>query len=233
MVLVWNGIPQSQAQNKILVGVNGSFNVHNLKVEDGAWRSPLMGSSVGIFGSYALLEKLDVGLEVRYHFAQGASDIQPELLYHSNELGLTQSVLNAKIKSMDLSYTSLEVPVLVGFALLQTDNFGLRIFAGPNIEFALTANTIWNLESDRLGKYNGKRAAIDRLETWTIGAVMGLGAYVDVWKLRLNLDLRHSLAFTGLSNMPQGYKNIYPRNFMANLGVAYIINTNSQNAQEP
>jgi len=110
--------------------------------------------------------------------------VQPEL-YYTTQGGVFESNLNNWKQTVKLG--SLDVPVLVGFKLLDNENLNLRILAGPMASFVVNNNI------DEAGGVTGpiKDADINSVN-WAIQA----GTGIDLWFL--TFDIRYQI---GLNNL--------------------------------
>lgn len=218
MVLSWS-LGSLSAQERLVVGVNTSFSCSTLKEHKSGWFNLLPGGSVGIFGTYNLLEKLSVGTEVRYHFVKGAKDFDLNLVYPSNS-----SYLSDRMSSSDLKFSSIEVPILVYYQFVNSGGLSINGFIGPSFDFILTCKSVRHMEYDTElyhYEYSDYSDITDRAEYWNFGAVIGVGTSFEVSMLKVSLDIRYRMAFTGSSSMNDNYHDFYERNFMLNLGIGY------------
>ncbi|MEI6456180.1 MAG: porin family protein, partial [bacterium] len=110
--------------------------------------------------------------------------IQPELYYTSQGGVFTSNFDNWK---QNIKLGSLDVPVLVGFKIINNDNLNLRILAGPMASFIV--NKTISEEFDSEGPITS--ADINSVN-WAIQA----GAGVDVWKF--TLDVRYQVGLSKL-----------------------------------
>ncbi len=76
----------------------------------------------------------------------------------------------------------LQIPVRVGYSIVNTNIFGLRGFAGPEVDFRM--KKVKNL---------GEDGAEVKKVTW--GARLGVG--VDLWKFSLDVDYKFGLGNCG------------------------------------
>ena len=108
--------------------------------------------------------------------------IQPEL-YYTSQGGVFSSNLYDWKQNIKLG--SLDVPVLVGFKIINNDNLNLRILAGPMASF------IVNKSISEAGGITGPITDADiNSVNWAIQA----GAGVDVWKFTLDVRYQFGLS---------------------------------------
>ncbi|MCX6250134.1 MAG: porin family protein [Bacteroidetes bacterium] len=112
--------------------------------------------------------------------------LQPEL-YYTTHGGSFQKDSLGKSWTENITIGSLDIPVLIGFKILNTDFFNLRVLAGPVASFVVNKK-ITNT-GDVIGPI--QKASISNAN-WYIQA----GAGVDVWMF--TLDIRYQL---GLNKM--------------------------------
>jgi hypothetical protein len=116
--------------------------------------------------------------------------LQPELYYTSQGGVFTSNLSDWK---QNIRIGSLDVPVLVGFKIINNDNLNLRILAGPMASF------IVNKSISESGGITGPITSADiNSVNWAIQA----GAGVDVWKF--TLDVRYQV---GLSKLIKTVQN--------------------------
>jgi hypothetical protein len=121
--------------------------------------------------------------------------IQPELLYAMQKKNYTitlQDVANKNVTYDKLiNVSTVDIPVLLGYKLLDLKVFNLRAFAGP--KFRLNANS--SLAFSNLVKPAGSTSTItlDGLKQDFLNSKVGMeiGAGIDV--LMLTLDVRYNL----------------------------------------
>jgi len=112
--------------------------------------------------------------------------LQPEL-YYTTHGGVIQKDSLGKSWNESINIGSLDIPILIGFKIVNLDIFNLRVLAGPVASFVVN-KTITN-SSDVIGPI--EKANINNVN-WYIQA----GGGVDVWKF--TLDIRYQL---GLNKM--------------------------------
>jgi hypothetical protein len=104
--------------------------------------------------------------------------LQPEL-YYTSEGGVFENDSTGKGWKQTVTLGSLDIPVLIGFKIINTELVNLRVFAGPEASFVVNKNI-----SDLAGPI---QKADLRDANWYIQA----GAGVDVWMF--TLDIRYQV----------------------------------------
>lgn len=157
----------------INIGVHGGWNDAKIKTKE---------FKVDSHGGYMF------GAFVRINF--GSIYLEPALNFaHKESRG--KDVEWAKLK-----YNSIDIPVMVGYNILELSIFKLRGFAGPVASF-LTKDVNKNLDTDNV-MWNGK-----------------VGAGVDVWKVTFDIDYEF-----GLKKFGDGVKA--PKSWNLTLGFKII-----------
>jgi opacity protein-like surface antigen len=149
-------------------------------------------------------------------FTIGRIYIQPEVLYFNTSDVFTVTATgsqsdnlfnlptNAEIK-LTLNSMNLQVPVLVGFNILDLNVITLRAQVGPTANFVLNSKTLY----DKTYSLDGNLHEIDNVTTdehfdpkkisW--GFQAGLG--IDLLK-RITLDINYNFGLSGLFNNLEG-----------------------------
>jgi hypothetical protein len=107
--------------------------------------------------------------------------LQPEL-YYSTHGGVFESDTSSTSWKQTVNIGSLDIPVLIGFKIINTDFVNLRILAGPMASF--TVNKKITNANDIIGPI--QKADISNAN-WYIQA----GAGVDIWMF--TLDIRYQI----------------------------------------
>jgi hypothetical protein len=108
--------------------------------------------------------------------------IQPELLLVSNTSNLDFGNNGASAGSFSIKSFNLDVPIMVGFKIIDLEAFHLRLMAGPVATFNLS-------NSIDLGGATGVSATVKSAQ-W--GYAAGVGA--DIWKITLDLRYQGQLS---------------------------------------
>ena len=110
--------------------------------------------------------------------------VQPEVYYTTQGGVFTSNSSNWK---QNIKLGSIDIPVLVGFKLINNDNLNLRILAGP------AASIIVNKTIENTGNITDPITKTDiNTLNWNIQA----GAGVDLWKF--TLDIRYQIGLNQL-----------------------------------
>ena len=132
--------------------------------------------------------------------------IQPEAIYNHRSTKLEYEVVpvldydNQKVGAKtSMKIGTVDVPVLVGFYLVKSKMFNLRIFAGPEISFASSKSVEYQYTTGDGADFNGEVVdpiTVDDFNqtTWYMQA----GAGVDV--LFFTFDVRYEKGLSDLYN---------------------------------
>jgi len=143
----------TMASAQLQIGLHGSWNRVDLNLENIS-SSPHSGSSYGV---YARIGK-------KFY-------LEPSLVYTVNKVDIQGSTV--KFKTAD-------IPLLVGYKLINFSPVGLRIFAGPEFSFAVDKfKSVFDSETYKYSK--------DLV--WNIKA----GAGLDLLRFSLNVYYKYSL----------------------------------------
>ncbi len=137
----------------INLGIHGGWNDSKIKEKN------LSVESHGgyMIGAFARINLGSIYLEPALNFAHKESKINDEL-----------------VSSGKFKYSSIDIPVMVGYNILKLPVFKLRGFAGPVASF-ITKNLKKGYDTDKM-MWNGK-----------------IGAGVDVWKITFDIDYEFGL----------------------------------------
>ena len=171
----------------------------------------------GLFSAETMFGQLSVGVKVGYNASKLSTNIdsvksnfksgfqfgafvrigkklyvQPELYYTTQGGVFTSNTQNWK---QTIKIGSLDVPVLVGYKLINAKMVNLRILAGPEASFVVN-KSIAEGGTSTGPLTNGDLKSVN----WSIQA----GAGVDVWKF--TLDIRYQIGLNQLVSEVQNYK---------------------------
>lgn len=143
--------------------------------------------TVGIFGRVSI----------------GRLYVQPELLYFKTSnvfdvtLGQGTNIFNIPDNAsinVTLRQANLQLPVLVGFKILDFDLIKLRAQVGPTANFVLQSKTLVDYKVNEVPGNEQEAGSGQGFDTRTIawGAQVGLG--VDVWKFTLDINYNFGLS---------------------------------------
>ena len=136
---------------------NWNFDVERLKFKN----DPAHGLAAGIF------------LRAGKRFF-----VQPELMY--NFMISSATVTNDStndVQKRDISFNTINLPVLVGGKIVSTNLFNMRVMFGPRFRF------------DVGSKNNSESAITSVVRKWQLGLETGIG--FDIW--RITIDARYIL----------------------------------------
>ncbi len=142
------------AQKPVNIGVRAGWAYSNLKFKETNLKRDANGFAIGAFARINL-KKLYVEPGVNYAFMKGASDSDQKINY-------------------------IQVPVMVGYHIIDAKVVKLRGFIGPEADFlAKDAKGAWEDVMKKLA-WNGR-----------------VGVGVDVWKITCDLDYKFAIGKTG------------------------------------
>lgn len=137
--------------------------------------------------------------------------VQPELMYQtSGGIIKSETGLNAKTK---VNLSSVQIPVMVGYRLLNLNVVNLRIMGGPAIAFV--TNKEVTLSSNNLEEAVSGNNIKDAI--WSFQ----LGAGVDV--LMFTLDVRYEWGLNNLYDPPSGNEEIDMRSNLWQVSLGWKI----------
>ncbi|MNK03755.1 hypothetical protein D3C87_216070 [compost metagenome] len=173
---------KSQSKSPIHIGFKGGANFSNLSLA----KSNLDAKySLGYHG----------GLFTRVDISQ--LYVQGEVLYSQKK----SKIENSSFGKEQAKWSSIEVPVLVGYKLLQSDNLNFRIFGGGVYSYVL---------NDKASVLKQVSQSFQKFDKSNVGYQVGAG--VDVGKL--TFDLRYEGALTNISKEFKAR----PNSFQASIG---------------
>ena len=172
-----------QAQNTFQLGAKLGANINQLSTSLPAYTNEnYMGYNVGLFSR--------INFE-RFH-------IQPELYYSHNGGNMVNGADLIKVRTH-----SANLPILLGYKILDFEQFNLRINAGPYASYAFYQD----IESNVGGQTPFTREKMNNLN---LGVVGGIG--VDIW--RITIDARYNWGLMNVlgdnkfnSNPSAGFRN--------------------------
>lgn len=173
---------KSQTTGPFHIGLKGGANFSTLSVSrEGLTSKYTPGFSAGLMG------RLDISKMY----------LQSELLYSRKGTGLEQDNSgNQKTK-----WNSIEIPVLVGYKILSSENTNLRIFGGGVYSYIL---------NDKVSVLPQVKNSFADFDKSNIGYQVGAG--IDVGKL--TFDFRYE---GGLNNLSKDFKS-RPNSFQVSVG---------------
>jgi opacity protein-like surface antigen len=173
---------KSQSKTPIHIGLKGGANFSNLSLSNSNLDSKYsLGYNGGLF----------TRIDISKMYLQG------ELLYAQKK----SKVENSSIGAKQAKWSSIEVPVLLGYKLLQSDNVNFRIFGGGIYSYVL---------NDKASVLKQVSQSFQKFDKSNVGYQVGAG--VDIGKL--TLDLRYEGALTNISKEFKAR----PNSFQASIG---------------
>lgn len=166
------------------------------------------------------------GAFVRMNF--GKLYVQPELIYNHRSTKLEYTinpVIDGQAQEVgvrsDLKIGTFDIPVILGFKLIDTKLMNIRIFAGPDISFATNKDVSYEYTTGDGENISGEvpedaKLTIDDFNstTWYMQA----GAGVDI--LFFTLDVRYEKGLSDLYN--DGDLNFKDNVWLVTLGFKFI-----------
>ena len=158
--------------------------------------SPKNISSVtsGSYNLNSVNSELSNGFQAGVFFRLGFNKMyfQPEFLYNMGKKNYTMTLLDAQNKDLQVDkrvkISTLEVPLLLGYKILDLKLVNVRAFAGPKLSFNAGSSLDYNVLVDAGGTFD-KKTLISDIKAAQLGLEAGIG--VDV--LMFTLDARYNL----------------------------------------
>jgi len=173
---------KSQSKMPIHIGFKGGANFSNLSLSNSNLGSKY---SLGYHG----------GMFTRINISK--LYVQAELLYAQKKSKMENSTIGTK----QAKWNSIEVPVLIGYKLLQSNNVNLRVFGGGVYSYVL---------NDKASVLKKVYQSFQKFDKSNVGYQMGAG--IDIGKL--TLDLKYEGALTSISKEFKAK----PDSFQASIG---------------
>lgn len=183
------------------------------------------GPKVGYQTAKLSYKGADIKNEFSNHFTAGLFGrvtigrfyVQPEVLYFKSsnlfEMGVTptdisHSTLNIPTGAdvnLTLNSMNLQVPVLLGFNILDLDLVTLRAQVGPTASFTLKSRTLIDYSVNTESGIQNNQSELDPDSDFNTKAIawgMQAGLGVDVWKFTLDINYNFGLSrvFDSLNN---------------------------------
>ena len=191
-----------------------------------------IGPKVGYQAAKLSYQKADIQAGFSNHFTVGIFGratfgrfyVQPEVLYFKTsnifDLGITgtgtENPLNIPTGAnvnLTLNQMNLQVPVLVGFNILDFDVITLRAQVGPTANFVLNSQTLVDYsisatnDEGMIFQQEGEISSDKNFDTKTIAWGFQAGLGIDVLK-RITLDINYNIGlskiFNSLNDTPLG-----------------------------
>lgn len=176
------------AQLPINVGVHGGITSNRIKVRDIPAAIGSRAHTGYMLGAFARINLGKIYLEPAFNFNHKESVIETKVIVQ----GENEKEFNLKVNSFD-------IPLMLGFEVLDLSVLKLRTFLGPVASFPKVKDVKdFSIEKNSKTNWHGK-----------------LGIGVDVWKLTFDID--YEKAFKNL-----GHDLKAPRSFNFTLGLKII-----------
>lgn len=182
----------------LLLSVSITYAQFNLGVKAGynSSISPKNISSVtsGDYNLNSVNSELSNGFQAGVFFRFGFSKMyfQPEFLYNMGKKNYTMTLQDAQNEDLQIDkrvkISTLEVPLLLGYKILDMKVVNVRAFAGPKLSFNAGSSLDYNVLVDAGGTFD-KETLISDIKAAQLGLEAGIG--VDV--LMFTLDARYNL----------------------------------------
>lgn len=174
---------KAQSKTPIHIGFKGGANFSDLSLSKSNFESKYsLGYHAGVF----------TRVDISQFYLQG------ELLYSQKR----SKIENGKFSDQKVKWSSIEVPVLVGYKLLKSENLGLRIFGGGVYSYVI---------NDKTSILKEVSQSFQKFDKSNIGYQAGAG--VDIG--RVSFDLKYEGALTNIS---KDFKS-RPGSFQASIGL--------------
>ncbi len=208
----------AQLASPISIGVHGGWASTKINTK-GTTFSDIKSSASGgyMFGVFGRINlgKLYIQPAVNYSRKTGSIEVVPTIPdVASNEI--KTSVDNINNFASDLTYSSIDIPILLGYKIIKLPLLSIHVFAGPVASFSTSALSFElkdakklaedGLTEDSLNKNFDPNKAIWNLK---------MGAGVEIWKLNLDFDYE-----MGLKDFSKDFKA--PQIFNITLGLRLI-----------
>jgi len=192
----------AQLASPISLGVHGGWTSTKIDIKDTSFEdiksSATGGYMLGIF-TRLNLGKLYIQPELNYSRKSGSVEL-PAADYIPASSGAEKII-------SDLTYSSIDIPILLGYKIIKLPLFNVHVFAGPVASFS--TNSLEFDIKDIQGVAGGDMDAISdtanegfnpKKAMWNLK----MGAGIEVWKLNLDFDYEMGLRdFTKEIKAPQ------------------------------
>ena len=190
------GYNSSLSFSNVSTVTNGTYNLNSVQNE--LWND----FHAGLFARVGLGKKLY---------------IQPELLYNIQKKNYNLTIQDAISGQVTLNkianINTVEVPILVGYKLLDLKILNLRAFAGPDIKF--NAGSTLDFNNITGGNFDTKKLVSD-IKAANLGLQIGAGVDVLMFALDVKYTLINDMYTTKLANV--SLTNLPPSTFVISLG---------------
>ena len=191
----------AQLASPISLGVHAGWASTKINVSDLSYNGLKSSVKESASGGYMM------GVFARINL--GKLYIQPALDYSvkKGKIEIPESQLaGAKMIASDLEYSSIDIPILLGYKIIKLPFMNVHIYAGPVASFSTKELSLTDVRFKTLDENIDPDRAI-----WNIK----LGAGVEIWKLNIDFDYEK-----GLKNFSKDFKA--PEIFNITIGLRII-----------
>lgn len=194
-VLLSSALTYAQLNFGLKAGYNSSLSLSNIEdVTTGNYTLKSVKDELGNgfhAGAFAR-----IGIEKLY--------IQPELLYAMSKNDYTITLQDAMNKDVTfdkfVTVSTVDIPILIGYKILDFKMVNLRAFAGPKIRLDAGSSIKYNFLDKNDEKITGKEL-IDDVKKSQIGLEAGIGIDVLMFTLDARLNLINNMAQTKIQDV--------------------------------
>jgi hypothetical protein len=186
----------AQLASPISIGVHGGWTSTKIDTKSltlgketisGISSSATGGYMFGIFGRINL-GKLYVQPELNYTKKEGKINLPKEASMLPDEY---KSYVNT---AANLSYSSIDIPILLGYKIIKLPLISIHVFAGPVASFSIQSLDIDFDDAKQItGGKNLGDTAKEKFDPKKAMWNLKMGAGVEIWKLNLDFDYEMGL----------------------------------------
>lgn len=212
-------IGKTHAQ-RLLIGAKGGINYGSIATNT-TYYELKSGSSSGLYfefipGSFPL----SLALETNY-LTYGAEEIEEALIFDEAEI-LNNYLFNQYYKSTNISFTAIDVPMLIKLNLHLKAGVSASLYGGSSFTYILNANAIQEYEMIIDQTTVSNFDITERVAESAYTGIVGIGGIFDIDPLALTFDVRYRIGLTDLNNY-YGKADFKSHSVHVMLGLAYII----------
>jgi len=223
LLLITSAFYSVHAQDAYKFGIKAGFLTTSISSPDDTY-GLRPGYSIGAFFEYNVLDILGVSIEPAFTM-KGSNDIDPLTIYdpYSPKLYDYLNQQPYSFKQHNLSYSTIELPLLVSYKLKLGGGMDFKVFGGSSIDFILKGTHYAIQEGVTVGESwlgdSGDASDItNRLSAYDVTGIIGLGTDFEVGDIDLSIDLRYQRGFADINNVA-GKPNLNSNCFALTVGV--------------
>jgi len=188
---------QQEGQFTLGARVGGAFGFHDISNPEMSEGGFLPSFNAALYGNYALTNRLSVQLEINFLMNQGLRWSFFDS-YEDADYGLVA----AMAARMDATFSSLDIPLLFRFSVIQDQAASFGLMAGPHVSIPLgrvqmsTEMSMWDVVDGSESESESRNWDIDTFATF--GLTAGFFAAAQVGPGRLIADARLSFDFNSI-----------------------------------